>query len=94
MPPSGVGTGDPRVPRGPRPTTQSNPGNLTSRELGVLGLVAQGLPNAQIAQRLFLSTKTVDKRVSAALRKLGARSRAEASAEAVRLGIAEPDRAR
>ncbi|MEP7020662.1 MAG: AAA family ATPase [Pseudonocardiales bacterium] len=80
------------VPRGPRPATQSNPGNLTSRERGVLELVAQGLPNSQIAQRLFVSTKTVDKHVSAALRKLGARSRAEASAEAVRLGIAEPDR--
>jgi DNA-binding NarL/FixJ family response regulator len=38
-----------KLPRGPRPTTQSNPGNLTSRELGVLGLVAQRLPNAQIA---------------------------------------------
>jgi DNA-binding CsgD family transcriptional regulator len=56
--------------------------------------VAERLPNAQIAERLFLSTKIVDKHVSAALRKLGARSRAEASAEAVRLGIAEPDRAR
>ena len=77
------------IPRGPRPTTQSNPAHLTSRELGVLELVVQGMPNAQIAARLFLSTKTVDKHVSAALRKLGAHSRAEASAMAVRLGIVE-----
>ena len=47
------------------------------------------MPDAQIAARLFLSTKTVDKHVSAALRKLGAHSRAEASAMAVRLGIVE-----
>ena len=80
------------LPRGPRPATRANPAHLTSRELGVLELVAQGLANTQIAERLFLSTKTVDKHVSAALRKLGARSRAEASAEAVRLGIAESER--
>ena len=47
------------------------------------------MPDAQIAARLFLSTKTVDKHVSAALRKLGALSREEASAMAVRLGIVE-----
>ena len=55
-------------------------------------LVAQGLPNAEIGERLFVSVKTVDHHVSAILRKLGARMRAEASAAAVRLGLAGEDR--
>ena len=54
----------------------------------MLELVSLGLQNAEIAERLFVSPKTVDHHVSAILRKLGARSRAEASAEAVRLGLA------
>ncbi|MDQ3932912.1 MAG: LuxR C-terminal-related transcriptional regulator, partial [Actinomycetota bacterium] len=63
------------VPRGPRPTTRRNPANLTPREVEVLALLAGGLHNAQIAQRLFLSTKTVDHHVSAILRKLGVPTR-------------------
>jgi DNA-binding CsgD family transcriptional regulator/tetratricopeptide (TPR) repeat protein len=80
------------VPRGPRASTQSNPANLTGRELEVLALVAEGLPNAEIAGRLFLSPKTVDHHVSAILRKLGVRTRGQAGAEAVRLGLAGQDR--
>jgi DNA-binding CsgD family transcriptional regulator/tetratricopeptide (TPR) repeat protein len=76
------------VPRGPRAATRENPANLTPREVEVLRLVADGLRSAEIAERLFLSRKTVDHHVSAILRKLDARSRAEASAEAVRLGLA------
>jgi len=56
----------------------------------VLALVAQGLHNADVAERLFVSTKTVDHHVSAILRKLSVRTRGEASAEAVRLGLANP----
>ena len=55
----------------------------------MLNLVAGGLRNSEIADRLFVSQRTVDHHVSAILRKLGARSRAEASAEAVRLGLAQ-----
>lgn len=76
------------VPRGPRAATRDNPANLTARELEVLGLVAQGLRNATIAEQLVLAEKTVDHHVSAILRKLSVHTRGEAAAEAVRLGLA------
>ncbi|MBV8217120.1 MAG: helix-turn-helix transcriptional regulator, partial [Solirubrobacterales bacterium] len=66
--------GERGVPRGPRPKTCANPAGLTARELEVLGLLAEGLRNAQIAERLVLSGKTVDHHVSAVLRKLDVRS--------------------
>jgi len=75
------------IPRGPRRSTRANRGELTARELDVLHLVADGLRNAEIAGRLFLSPRTVDHHVSAILRKLGARTRGEAVAAAGRLGL-------
>jgi DNA-binding CsgD family transcriptional regulator len=75
------------IPRGPRQATRDNPAILTAREREVLALIAEGLRNAEVAERLFLSGKTVDHHVSAILRKLGVRTRAQASAEAGRLGI-------
>jgi DNA-binding NarL/FixJ family response regulator len=75
------------LPRGPRQTTKENPAGLTAREVEVLELVAEGLRNADIAERLFLSEKTVGHHVSSILRKLDVRARGQAAAEAQRLGI-------
>lgn len=75
------------ISRGPRATTQRNPSLLTNRELEVLGLIAGGMRNADIAGRLFLAPKTVDHHVSAILRKLSVTSRAEAAREASRFGL-------
>jgi DNA-binding CsgD family transcriptional regulator/tetratricopeptide (TPR) repeat protein len=66
------------IPRGPRPSTRSNPGQLTARELEVLQLMVAGRRNAEIASELFLSPKTVEHHVSAILSKLDVSSRAEA----------------
>jgi DNA-binding NarL/FixJ family response regulator len=70
------------VPRGPRPATRANPAGLTARQVEVLRLVATGLTNAEIAERLFISAKTVDHHVSAILVKLGTATRREAAEKA------------
>jgi DNA-binding CsgD family transcriptional regulator/tetratricopeptide (TPR) repeat protein len=75
------------IPRGPRQQTRANPAGLTARELEVLALLAEGLTNAQLADRLFLSEKTVDHHVSALLRKLGEPNRAAAAAAARERGL-------
>ena len=76
------------LPRGPRAATRDNPAGLTSREAEVLTCLREGLRNAEIADKLFLSEKTVAHHVSAILRKLGVRSRGQAAAEAA--GSASP----
>jgi DNA-binding CsgD family transcriptional regulator/tetratricopeptide (TPR) repeat protein len=76
------------IPRGPRAATRANPANLTSRQIDVLVLITLGLRNAEIAERLILSPKTVDHHVSAVLAKLGVHTRTEAAHEALRLGYA------
>ena len=60
---------------------------LTPRESEILSLVASGLESKEIARELFLSHDTVRTHVAHALAKLGARSRAQAVASAVRRGL-------
>lgn len=62
-------------------------GQLTPRELEVLRLLAEGLPNKSIAQRLGISEHTVKFHVNAILTKLDAQSRTEAVSRATRLGL-------
>jgi DNA-binding CsgD family transcriptional regulator/tetratricopeptide (TPR) repeat protein len=78
--------------RGPRPETAASPAGLTSRQAEVLTLLATGLSNTQIAAELVLSARTVDNHVSAILRKLGAQTRGEATAQAARLGLTGRER--
>ena len=61
---------------------------LTDREREVVGLMASGATNREIADRLFLSPHTVKEYASSVYRKLGARNRAEAVKRAERLGLA------
>jgi DNA-binding NarL/FixJ family response regulator len=67
-------------------------GELTAREQEVLGLLALGMSNAQIAQTLVISEKTAGHHVSRILSKLGVRNRAEAAAHAARAERVPPAR--
>jgi DNA-binding CsgD family transcriptional regulator/tetratricopeptide (TPR) repeat protein len=80
------------IPRGPRPSTKENPAGLTSRQMDVLALMTAGLANAEIADRLFISPKTVDHHVSAILAKLDARTRGEAVSLALQSGLINQNR--
>lgn len=73
------------VPSRPRASTRDAPGQLTRRQLEVLALVEAGLSNSEIADHLFISEKTASHHVSAILRKLNVRSRAEAGSIARKL---------
>jgi predicted ATPase/DNA-binding CsgD family transcriptional regulator len=63
------------------------PAGLTPREVEVLGLVAEGLTNTQVAQRLFLSPRTVQRHLNSIYRKLGVSSRAAATRFASEHGL-------
>jgi DNA-binding CsgD family transcriptional regulator/tetratricopeptide (TPR) repeat protein len=74
------------VPRGPRHTTRACPGNLTVRQAEILSLVADGLTNAEIADRLVVSKRTIDNHLTAILAQLDVASRYAAVEAARRLG--------
>ena len=63
-------------------------GGLRPRELEFLGLVAEGLTNAQVAQRLFLSPRTVNAHLNSIYHKLRVGSRSVAVRFAVEHGLA------
>jgi DNA-binding CsgD family transcriptional regulator len=74
-----------------RPSVSSmpeHPARLSPREVEVLGLVAEGLTNAQVAKELFLSPRTVETHLTSIYHKLGVNSRAAATRFALVHGLA------
>ncbi|WP_203918810.1 ATP-binding protein [Rugosimonospora africana] len=71
------------IPAGPRAATRAHPLGLTRREREVLDLIVADHTNAEIAEKLFISARTVDHHVSAVLAKLGVPSRAAARQAAI-----------
>jgi DNA-binding CsgD family transcriptional regulator len=75
------------VPARRRSTTLANPAGLTSRQIEVLRLIGEGLTNGELAERLYLSAKTVDHHVSAILTKLDVPGRRDAIRRGRELGV-------
>jgi DNA-binding CsgD family transcriptional regulator len=69
------------------------PAGLTRREAEVLGLLAAGHSNKEIAAQLFLSERTVERHITTVYRKIGTRRRTEAMAFALRHGLADVEEA-
>jgi DNA-binding NarL/FixJ family response regulator len=65
---------------------------LTARELEILGLLAAGARNRDLAEKLYISERTVKVHIANLMDKLEARTRSEAVARAIKLGLLEPDR--
>jgi DNA-binding NarL/FixJ family response regulator len=70
-------------------TTQQNSVGLTNQETAVLELLAEGLRNKEIAQRMNRSSRTIEHHLAAIFGKLGVNRRADAVSAAQRLGLAE-----
>ncbi len=69
-------------------TTSSYPLGLSAREVEVLGLVAKGLTNAQVAKELFISPRAVNRHLNSVYQKIGVSSRAAATRFAMEHGLA------
>jgi DNA-binding CsgD family transcriptional regulator/tetratricopeptide (TPR) repeat protein len=78
------------VPRGKGQKTRDHAAGLTAKQAEVLELLDEGLSNTEIADRLFVSPRTVEHHVSAILAKLDSSNRAEAVEAAVRQGLLAP----
>lgn len=83
-----------RVLDGPRPGSDPEADTLSPREREVLELMAQGLTNRQIGQRLWISEPTVKTHVSHILAKLGQPDRTQAIVHAMRRGLVDPPKKR
>ena len=70
------------VPRGKGAKTRDHAAGLTARQAEVLALLDEGLSNLEIADRLFVSPRTVEHHVSAVLSKLDVSTREEAVSQA------------
>ena len=79
------------VPRGPRSSTRQLAAGLTSKEFAVLLLLAAGLRNKEITERLSQSARTIDHHMESIFAKLAVTTRAEAVSAAYRLGIVAAD---
>jgi DNA-binding NarL/FixJ family response regulator len=73
--------------RGPRTKRSGKRPSLSRREHEVLGLLAQGLVNKEISERLHVSYKTVKNHVSSIIAKLESNSRTQAAIHAIRAGL-------
>ena len=86
---SAVGSGQSVVPRKMRASVERPA--FSHRERQVLGFVSEGLTNAQIADKLFLSESTIKSHLSSAFAKFGVRSRREAAALFIELEQSSPE---
>jgi two-component system, NarL family, response regulator LiaR len=84
------GSNLPLGPIEPAATPSKTVHGLTEREIEVLQLVAQGRSNSDVAQELFITTKTVKYHLSSIFSKLSVRNRTEAAAFALNHGLARP----